>query len=315
MSTESRLESILGTGNKNGKTTDYYARGVAQDGKGILDLRHPGQQGYLSEMSFFPASTDHVKMPLIVKVVRAPYGLTLMDRAFNGGKDHYVTAWKNMIETMMQSWSGFNRTLSISSNETQTGHAGESFQTPTRVSRQRSNITSTIVEKDRRIIIRFLEDYTRYLIGDPEVGYPLMSGFSEEFGDRLADMYAGTIIAYEPDKTFRYVDNAYLITNFYLNNDVGENTSSRQLQQDGEVPTYNLTWAGFQKVGTEVDRLAQSFIDKHRINGLDPQRTNLIANEIADNISSISTGFGEQITDIKNNHHRNWDGSAERLPE
>lgn len=285
-------------GNVDLKTNKGYARNAITAGDGILNLSVQGQQGYLADMAAFPASTDYVKMPMIIKVVRAPYGLTLMDEVLGGG-GAYVRAWKNMIETMMQSWTGFNRTLSISSNETQTGHAGEVFQTPTRVSRQRSQITSTIVEKDRRIVIRFLEDYTRYLIGDPEVGHPLLAGMTDKFTDRLADMYAGIIIGYEPDKTFRFVENSYLITNFYLNNDVGENTSSRQLQQDGEVPTYNLSWAGFQKVGSEVDRLAQAFIDKHRINGVDPQRTNMIASEIDNAIASIDTGFGEQIDFLK----------------
>lgn len=281
------------------KTNKAYAQRTANAGDGILSLDRNGQQGYLAEMESFPSSTDFVKMPLIVKVVRAPYGLTLMDETLGGGGNPYTRAWKNMIETMMQSWSGFNRTLSISSNETQTGHAGEVFQTPTRVSRQRSQITSTIVEKDRRPIIRFLEDYTRFLIGDPEVGYPLLAGMNEKFTDRLADMYAGSIIAYETDKTFRFVENAYLVTNFYLNNDVGENTSQRQLQQDGEVPTYNLSWAGFQKVGSEVDNLAQTFIDAHRIDGLDPQRTNLIASQIAESVATLDTGFGEQIDYLK----------------
>lgn len=278
----------------NLKTQRAYGEHVQTGGAGILNLDIAGQQGYLSEMASFPSSTDHVKMPLIIKCVRPPYGITMMGPA-------YERAWKNLIETMMQSWSGFNRTLSVSSNETQTGHAGEVFQTPTRVSRQRSQITSTVVEKDRRPIIRFLEDYVRYCIGDPETGYPLLAGVNENMTDRLADIYAGIIIAYEPDKTFRYVDNSYLITNFYLNNDIGENTSSRVLQQDGEVPTYTLSWAGYQKVGAEVDRLAQRFIDTHRINGIDPQQTNLIADEIDRSLAAIDTGFGEQIDFIKAN--------------
>lgn len=273
-------------------TSSGYAKDVESGGKGILNLGVPGQQGYLADMVSIAASTDYVKMPLIVKAVRAPWGLTLMG-------PEYVRAWKNLIETMMQSWTGFNRTLSVSSNETQTGHAGEVFQTPTRVSRQRSNITSTIVEKDRRPVIRFVEEYVRWCIGDPEVGHPLLAGFHPEFNDRMADAYAGIIIAYEPDKTFKYVENAFLITNFYLNNDIGENTASRQLQQDGEVPTYSFTWAGFQKVGYEVDRLAQYYIDQHRVNGIDPQRSNEIAREIDSHIASIDTGFSQQIDHIK----------------
>lgn len=261
---------------------------------GIINLDISGQQGYLADMASLPSSTDHVKMPLIVKVLRAPAGLGMMP---NG--EIYVRAYKNMIETMMQSWQGFNRTLSVSVNETQTGHSGESFQTPTRVARARSQITSTIVEKDRRPVLRMLEDYTRFCIGDPEVGHPLLSGFNDQVTDRLADIYSGIIIAYEPDKTFRYVDNAYLITNFFPYNDIGENTSSRQLQQDGEVPTYNLSWAGFQKVGHKVDELAQYFMDRNRVTGLDPSGINLIASEIDPHISSVDTGFGEQIEMLK----------------
>lgn len=284
----SRISNLL--------TTKAYGERVAAGKEGILNLSVGGQQGYLADMASVPSSTDHVKMPLIVKVLRAPAGLSKMG-------PEYVHAYKNMIENMMQSWQGFNRTLSVSVNETQTGHSGEVFQTPTRVSRARSQITSTIVEKDRRPILRFLEDVTRFTIGDPEVGHPLLSNYEQglEITDRLADIYSGIIIAYEPDKTFRYVDNAYLITNFFPYNDIGENTSSRQLQQDGEVPTYNLSWTGFQKVGYKVDELAQSFMDSNRVIGLDPSGINLIADGIDSNVDStaVSTGFTEQIESLK----------------
>ena len=273
----------------NVKTNQGYGKHTTG---GIINLDISGQQGYLADMASLPSSTDHVKMPLIVKMLRAPAGLTMMG-------PEYVRAYKNMIETMMQSWQGFNRTLSVSVNETQTGHSGEVFQTPTRVARARSQITSTIVEKDRRPVLRLLEDYTRFCIGDPEVGHPLLSGFDDRMTDRLADMYAGIIIAYEPDKTFRYVDNAYLVTNFYPYNDIGENTSSRQIQQDGEVPTYNLSWAGFQKVGYKVDELAQYFMDRNRVTGLDPSGINLIADSIDPAVSGVDTGFGEQIEMLK----------------
>src|SRR5690606_4604846 len=171
----------------------------------VVNLAVQGQQGYLTDLAYYPSSTDYIRKNLIVKVLRAPAGMELMP---NGSA--YVAAYKNLIETWMQSWSGFNRTLSVSASDTQTGNAGEVFQTPTRVARARSQITSTIVEKDRRPVIRFLEDYVRFLIGDPEVGHPLLSGVSDRFTDQLADIYGGIILAYEPDKTFKYVENAWL---------------------------------------------------------------------------------------------------------
>lgn len=278
----------------NLKTNNGYGKHVAG---GVLNLDVQGQQGYLAEMSSFPSSTDHVKPQLIVRAIRPPAGLEMMG-------PEYVRAWKNLIENMMQSWTGFNRTLSISVGETATGHSGESFQTPTRVSRARSQITSTCVEKARRPVIRFMEDYSRFLIGDPDVGHPLLAGFNDRMVDRLADIYAGIIIAYEPDPTFRYVENAYLITNFFPINDIGENTSQRQLQQEGEIPTYNFSWAGYQKVGYKVDELAQYLMDKNRVTGLDPAGINMIAREVDSRLTSIDTGYGEQIELLKRNMTR-----------
>lgn len=269
----------------------------------IVNLAITGQNGYLTDLSVYQTMTDYVKKPVIIKVLRAPVGLTMMPNAAE-----YVAAYKNMVETMMQGWSGLNRTLSVSVNETQTGHSGESFQTPTRVSRARTQLTSTIVEKDRRPIIRFLEDYVRYTIGDPDKGYPLLSDLSsgkDGFDDQLADMYGGIWLAYEPDKTFRYAENAFLMTNVFPHGDIGENTATRQLQQDGEVPTYNLSWTCFQKVGYAVDKLAQSFMDANRVGSLDPSFIDVHVKKPDSYVSDVTTGYSEQIKELKDRLVRN----------
>lgn len=261
---------------------------------GVLSLAVHGQQAYITDMAYYPSATDYIRKPLIVKVLQAPVGLTYMPDSAA-----YIQAYKNLIESWMQGWSGFNRTLAVSVNETQIGHSGESFQTPSRVARARSQITSTVVEKDRRPIIRFLEDYVRYLISDPDVGHPLLSGVSDKFTDQLADIYGGTIIAFEPDKTFRYVENAFLVTNFFPYNDIGENIGNRQLQQDGEAATYNLSWTGFQKVGYAVDKLAQGFLDAMRVTGIDPSYQPTFIDAADANITSAKTGYSEQIESLK----------------
>lgn len=261
----------------------------------VLNLAVQGQQGYLTDLAFAPSATDYVRKPMIIKVLRAPAGLSLMPNS-----EAYIAAYKNILESWMQTWSGFNRTLAVSVNETQTGHAGEVFQTPTRVSRARSQITSTIVEKDRRPVIRFLEDMTRYLIGDPEVGHPLLTGVSDQFTDQLSDVYGGTILAFEPDKTFRYVENSFLVTNFFPFNDIGENIGNRNIQQEGEVPTYNLSWTGFQKVGYSVDKVAQAFMDAVRVTGIDPSYQEPFIQEVDSLLTKVSTGYHEQIETLKN---------------
>lgn len=273
-------------------TTDAYGSSAQAP---VLNLAVQGQQGYLTDLQYYPSATDYVSKPSIIKVVAPPAGLKMMPNSRS-----YIAAYKNIIETWMQSWSGFNRTLAVSVVETALGHAGEQFGTPSRVSRARSQITSTIVEKDRRPVIRFFEDYVRFLIGDPEVGHPLLTGVTESFTDQLADVYGGTIIAFEPDKTFRYVENAFLVTNFFPYNDIGENIAGRQLQQDGEQRTYNLSWQGVQKVGFAVDQLAQAFLDDMRVTGIDPSYQQPFVNNVDSSIQAIQTGYSEQIARLKN---------------
>jgi hypothetical protein len=261
----------------------------------VLNMAVQGNQGYLTEMQYYPSATDYIRKPLIIKVLQAPAGLMMMP---NGSA--YVAAYKNFVENWMQSWQGFNRTLSVNTQETQLGNAGEVFQTPARVARARSQISSTVVEKDNMPVIRFLEDMVRYLIMDPDTGHPLLSGVSEQFTDQLADIYGGTILAWEPDKTFKKVQRAWLITNFWPHQDIGENTGNRQLQTDGETLTYNLNWTGWQKVGYAVDKLAQGFMDAVRVTGIDPQYQKNFIEAVDSNVAAISqSGYQEQITLVK----------------
>lgn len=260
----------------------------------VINLAVQGQNGYLTDLMYYPSATDYVTKQLIIKVLQAPAGFSLMPNAAA-----YHAAYKNIIETMMQSWSGFNRTLTNNVTSSQLGNSGEQFETPARTSRARSQVTSTIIEKDRRPVIRFFEEYVRYLIADPDTGHPLLTGISDQFTDQLADQYAGTILAFEPDKTFRYVENAFLITNFFPTGDIGENTGSRTMQQDGETKTYNLTWSGFQKVGFGVDKLAQGFLDAMRVTGIDPSNQEAFVKNVDSNISGVQTGYSEQIAAVK----------------
>lgn len=276
----------------NAMTGRAYARTSMAE---VVNLALQGQNGYLTNMTNSAASTDYVRKPTIFKMLAPPVGLTMMPQA-----KEYIAAYKNLIETMMQSWSGLNRTLNVSVNETQIGHAGEVFQTPTRVSRARTQLTSTIVEKDRRPVIRLLEDTVRYTIGDPEVGHPLLTTINPDFKDQLADMYGMILLAYEPDKTFRYVENAFLLTNVFLHGDIGENIASRNLQQDGEVPTYNLSWTCFQKVGYAVDKLAQQFMDANRVTNIDPSFQETHVKNVDRHLIDIQTGYTEQIQQLKN---------------
>lgn len=260
----------------------------------IVSLQNRGQNGYLTDLTFAPSATDWTNQPLVVKVLRAPTGFSLLP---NG--DLYIQAYVNIVESLMQTWQGFNRGLNVAVGETAIGRSNEVFQTPTRVSRNRSNVTSTIVEKDGMPIWRFLDEMTRLLIQDPDVGHPLLSGISDGFTDRLADMYSADIIAWQPDKTHRFVEQAWMMTNFFPFNEVGENTGSRVLNQDAELRTHNLTWAGTQKVGYAVDQIAQRFVDAARVTGIDPTFQPAFIGGMKADVSKVTTSALAQINELK----------------
>lgn len=276
---------------------DGYAKNLAHKDQRIVSLQNRFQNGYLTDLAFAPSSTDYTRQPLIIKVLRTPTGF---DYLSTSDKKLYTAAMINLIETLMQSWTGFNSTLSVSVNETQIGRGGEVFQTPTGTSRARSVITSTVVEKDGMPVIRYLEDWVRLFIGDPDVGHPLIAGLGNKpIPDLLADMYSIDLIAYEPDKTFQFINQAYLITNFFPINEIGERVSGREIQGEREVPTYNLSWAGTQKVGYAVDKLAQTFMDSASIKGLDPSRQANYIDGPSALVKASKSSFTDQIAELK----------------
>lgn len=262
-----------------------------------VNLNVQGPNGYLLDMAYGVSYTDYVKNPWIFKMVRAPRGFQFIPDG-----DYFTAAYKTLIETWMQSWDGINMTLSTSVDETQIGHSGEVFETPTKVMRARTNLTSTIVEKDGKPVIEFLEALTRMFIMDPEVGHPLLSGINANATDRLNDMFACDLIAYEPDKTYTKVQNAVFLANVFPKNEIGENLGSRQIQQPGGTVAYNLNWANWQKTGYAVKRLAQQFMDAARVTGIDPGLTPLHVNGVDAEVARANQfGYTDQIQQLKRN--------------
>lgn len=282
--------------NKTDQTQNNAFTSLTGGGKNhhTASLYNRGQNGYITDMVYAPNTTDYIEQPLIIKVLRGPTAFQLLEM---GGA--YTEALVNIMESYMQSWDGFNRTLSVSVTETEIGKSGEVFQTPTRVARARSNPTSVLVEKYGMPMMRFLDEYVRFTIMDPDVGHPLMSGISPDYLDNLADMYSMDILAYEPDPTFKFVNKAWLMTNVFPINDIGEWTGKRQLQSDREKKEYSLTWAGIQKVGYAVDALAQKFMNAATVATIDPSLApNHIGGMTAD-IARVGTSALEQIKELK----------------
>lgn len=260
-----------------------------------VNIHQQGPNGYLLDMALGSALSDYVRLPLTIKMLRAPRGFQYVPHG-----EYLTAAFKTLIETWMQTWTGFNKTLNVSAGQTQIGWSGENFHTPTRVSRSPTSLQSTVVEKYGRPVIRMLEDLVRFFIADPDVGHPLLSGITNQATDRLNDMFSFDLIAYEHDWTHQKAENAFLLTNVFPTGDIGENLGAREIQGEGSLVTYNLTWACWQKVGYAVDELAQKFIDAARVTGIDPGMVQNPVNDVDANVlNATRLGFSEQINTIK----------------
>jgi hypothetical protein len=258
----------------------------------MVNLAIGGQNAYQSDLRYFHANTDYVRRNLWVKVLQAPRGFQYLD-----DPAQYYRTLKGIVEMHAQSWDGFNRTLTVNSVEAPVGGAGEMQQTPSNVTRQRSDPTMTIREKYGRPAQRFLESWITELIMDPDAKVPGIATRANAPTDLLPDMYSMSIIAFEPDPTFTKVNAAWLMTNMYPTT-AGDFTGRRDKTSDGEELVLSIPWTGIQQVGIAVDRLAQALLDAMPKTGTSPNLKPAFMSGVENDVASHNVGLTEQISEF-----------------
>ena len=154
-----------------------------------LDPRFGGQNGWAMNLDEWPSTTHYMRPNVVCKLLRAPLGFAYLD------SKRYNAALAALFETHMQTWDGLNSTLTVETEETPVGHAGEVFQDVTKVSRARTELSSEVFDLYGRPFQNLLEDWILYLIGDPDTGIPALSMVDGvEVGDWLADMRSATLL-------------------------------------------------------------------------------------------------------------------------
>jgi hypothetical protein len=258
----------------------------------MVNLAIGGQNAYQSDLRYFHANTDYVRRNLIIKVLQAPRGFQYLDNP-----DAYYKALKGIVEMHAQTWDGFNRTLTVNSVEAPVSGAGEMQQTPSNVTRQRSDPSMTIREKYGRPVQRFFESWITELIMDPDSKVPGISTRVNKPTDLLPDIYSMSIIAFEPDPSFTKVNSAWLMTNMYPTT-AGDFTGRRDKTADGEELVLSIPWTGMQQVGLAVDRFAQQLLDAMPKTGTSPNLKPSFATGVEADVAKHNVGFTEQVADF-----------------
>lgn len=269
-----RLTNALLTGQAQSRTVQ-----VPQ-----LDLQFGGQQGYAPNYGEWASTTHYVRRNLVAMLLEAPKGFSMLP-----DPTYYVSALKAMVEVHAKTWDGFKSTLTVEAAETAVGGAGEMFQDPTNVKRERTVPVSTFVDMYGRPMQNFLHDWITYLIGDPDTKVPMISTIAGlKPSDLLADMYGATMLFYEPDPTHTKAAKAWLCTNMFPKT-TGDIIGKRELAADMETLELSIEWSAVTQTGAGVVKFAQKLMDQINLANANPNMRKAFMQAVT---ADVSSNFG-----------------------
>ena len=235
-------------------TGQAYSRGHAHV---QLDNQFGGTNSLTANYAEWASTTHHVSSDIIPVLIESPKFFDEMpDPAF------WHSMLKSMIEQHCKVWEGLKSTLTVESAMTAYGGAGEEFGDPTKVKREKSVPTLTVVDTYGRPHQQFLKDWIYYGISDPETNVPAFVTISgKNPTDWLADMYSCTVLFIQPDPTHLRVSNAWLSTNMYPNT-AGPEEGKRDVTAAGELLEIQVAFEGsITQTGHGVMAFAKTVLD------------------------------------------------------
>lgn len=256
-----------------------------------IDMSVGGQQGATSDPLGWVSSATYVRQKMISVLYHSPNHMKLMP---DGQKR--IEQLKALVELLPQSVTGLNARLDVTFEESRVSNGGEFHETATNSERVRSVPVFEYQEKEGKAIKNFFADWIRYLIMDPETSHPLLASLPEyeqagspEF---LPDDMAMAVLFIEPSRDLRRVTTAWMVTNM-MPKTSGDDEGKRVIGEANEVVVQSIEFTGTAMMGTEVDRIAQRYLDDLNKAGFRPD-------SLPANYADISADVGASGEDFKN---------------
>lgn len=257
---------------------------------------YAGVMAWSPNPTHWVGKTGYVRRNLIPLVLRAPAGFQYLPNP-----DDWYGTTRSVFEEHPLSIDGLQSTLTVTASETPYGGAGEQFQDPTNVTRERSNVAFNLPDIYGGSLNQFLESWIKYLIMDPETKTALVNTLGGQIPpDMMADIYTMDMLFIEPDAQQSKVIRAWIVYNMFPMSG-GEVVGKRDITTDMENVRYNIPMAGFAQVGTGVNAFAQSVMNGMRIAGANPMHRKTYLEGIDADILRAKTGFGNNIEELSNN--------------
>jgi len=270
----------------NTSTTDYrrvtealMVDKVAQHAKNepMLDLKFGGQFGFSPKLGAVSAdgkahfsewisNHKYISMNVIPIIIEYPRFFDLM----NDGESYKKTL-KALVELHSRNIDGLASGLTVETAEFDVGGAGEKQEEIVNVTRARSVPVHTWEEKAGKPVNRFLTDWIRYGLMDPDTKSALIStlGGIKETEVYTPDFYSMTVLYIEPNITKTNVVEAWLCTNMFPKSN-GEVTGKRDLSSAGEGKSMAIEFTSITMYNHAVRDLATKTLAAFASNKVDP---------------------------------------------
>lgn len=264
-----------------------FGRGHASP---MLNLKNGGQFGFGNDYPGMVSNSPYVRRNLIALLIKAPLGFRLLNE-----EGVYTNTLKSLVELHSKRIDGLQAQITVETQSTPFGGAGEQHEAPSNTLRQQSTPTFTWDEKYGRPINRFLESWIQELIMDPITKFPnVISRGGTKPADLLPDFYSATMLFMEPDPTHQFVDKAWLCANMFPKNG-GEKIGRKDQTTGGDLQEYSVEFSAITQVGLGVDRFAQRLLDQMNLTGANPNLRPSFLNDLTADVKAAADGYSNRI--------------------
>jgi hypothetical protein len=274
---------------KDALLTSAYASGLNP----MLDLEFGAQNGWAPNIAEIVSNTLYVRRNLEARLLTAPLGFQYLNNP-----DKWIATLRAMIETLPRTIEGFNKGLKVETSDVAIGGGSEIQQDVLRVVRDRSSPSFGYADKYGKPMVRFLEQYILYLLGNPETHTPGIVTLADKPSDYLSDLYSFSALFYETDPTKTHIVEAWLCTNMYPTN-TGDIIGKRELNANQDINEFQVEFTAITQIGEGPRQLAQILLDEINYTNANPYLRPAAIDDISPDVRrQVNTGYQAQVEEL-----------------
>lgn len=259
----------------------------------MVDPTLGSSMGHMTNLGSYVNHTPYVRKQLIAVLIEAPRGFKALQD--NG---RAIATLRELIENASKTIDGLTQTLTPDFVSADFGGAGETHEVISDMKRAKSEPQHVWVERYGRPIGTFLDFWGLTFGMDPITKIPNIVTMGVQPPDLLPDYTCATVLYFEPDPTFRYVDKAFLCTNMFPKA-FSPVEGRRDMTAAGDLVEMSIGFTAITQVGTGVDKFAETILQSLTLNGASPNLQPAYLNRISEDVKAASTGYANNLTRAK----------------